>query len=131
VTIGISEALVRKRLQDMLTAREREGRRPSVLALARQLGLSNTTFRRHYPEIAREINHHRSQPADTVGNTANSYDRLVARNAKLRRRNHELTSQLKLATAQIQYLALRAAALEQALEDQAGITHLSNRRTRS
>ena len=31
------------------------GKRPSVVALAQRLGLSNTTFWRHYPDIAREV----------------------------------------------------------------------------
>ncbi len=31
------------------------GKRPSVLTVARRSGLSNTTFRRHFPDIAREL----------------------------------------------------------------------------
>jgi hypothetical protein len=128
---GITEALVRKKLQELLTICEQQRRRPSVLALARQLGMSNTTFRRHYPEIVCEISGHRSLPANPVSSTRSEYDRLVARNAKLRRSNRGLTSQLKLAVAQVQYLALRNAGLQEAVETAAKVTHLGDRRPRS
>ncbi|MFF9346319.1 hypothetical protein [Streptomyces sp. NPDC014734] len=48
----------------------------------------------------------------------------------LRRRNRELKVQLKLAAAQIQFLALRAAQAEEALEAQAKVTHISSHRYR-
>jgi hypothetical protein len=125
------ELLVRKRLEEMLAACQASGTRPSVLTLARRMGLTNTTFRRHYPEIAREIAGHRTAPDAPVGSQPNTYDKLVARNAKIRRRNHELTAQLKLAAAQIQYLALRNARLEEALEAQIGVTRIDGRGIRA
>jgi hypothetical protein len=97
--------------------------------LARRLGLSNTTFRRRYPEIAREIADHRATPP-TLRSGPTEHDRLVARNAKLRRRNSELNSQLALAIAQIQFLALRAARLEEDLKAQTNVTQLADRRAR-
>ncbi|MFC5855117.1 hypothetical protein ACFPZI_26040 [Streptomyces chlorus] len=39
----------------MLRRTEETGQRPGVLALARQFSMSNTTFRRHFPDITREI----------------------------------------------------------------------------
>ncbi len=51
----VPEALVRKKLEQLLAACEQQNRRPSVLALVRQVGMSNTTFRRNYPDITREI----------------------------------------------------------------------------
>jgi predicted ArsR family transcriptional regulator len=42
---------------------ERNGQRPSVLGLAAQLDLSNSTFRRHFPSLAKEIATHRTRPA--------------------------------------------------------------------
>ena len=127
---AIPETLVRKKLQDYLTACEQEKRRPSVLGMARLIGMSNTTFRRNYPDVAREISNHRSEPAQPVSGTRSELDRLTARNAKIRRRNHELVGQLKLAIAQIQFLALRNAQLEEALEGQAKVSHISDRRQR-
>lgn len=127
----IPEALVRKRYDELVLASQAQGRRPSVLTLARQLGMSNTTLRRNFPDIAREIADLRRQtdPASISGPSA--HDKLTARNAKIRRRNHELSAQLKLAIAQIQYLALENTRLREALEGQAKVTSLAERRLRS
>ncbi|MFE2495665.1 hypothetical protein [Streptomyces scopuliridis] len=51
----LPEALVRKRMNEMLETCQRTNTKPSVLKLAQQLGLSNTTFRRRFPDIAREL----------------------------------------------------------------------------
>ncbi|MFJ2925603.1 hypothetical protein ACIPIU_11370 [Streptomyces massasporeus] len=56
------EALVRKHLQEVLDTCRETKRQPSVLMLARRLELTNTTFRRRYPDIAREIADHRAAP---------------------------------------------------------------------
>ncbi|MET9512037.1 hypothetical protein ABZX62_26910 [Streptomyces flavidovirens] len=123
----LPEPLVRKRLDAMLLACENEGTRPSVLRLARSLGLSNTTFRRQYREIAQEISGRRSAPTAATASEPSAYDNLIARNAKIRRRNHQLTDQLKLAAAQIQYLALQNARLQEALEAQTKVTHIDSK----
>jgi len=56
----LPEAHVRKHLQEVLDTCRETNTAPSVLMLARRLGLTNTTFRRRYPEIAREIAEHRA-----------------------------------------------------------------------
>jgi hypothetical protein len=117
------EALVRKHLQEVLDTCRETNKQPSVLMLARRLDLTNTTFRRRYPDIAREIAEHRAAPTAPRGGPT-AHDRLVARNAKLRRRNRELTTQLALAAAQIQHLALRNERLLEAVEDAAKVTRL-------
>ncbi|WP_194908950.1 hypothetical protein [Catenulispora rubra] len=61
----VSEAAARRRLEEMLRACHAENTRPSVLTLAGQLGMSNTTFRRRFPEIASEIAAHRTPSART------------------------------------------------------------------
>ncbi|MFZ3491937.1 hypothetical protein ACODT5_46870 [Streptomyces sp. 5.8] len=119
----LPEALVRKHLQQVLDACGEDNSRPSVLMLARRLGLTNTTFRRRYPEIAREISEHRTAPAAPRGGPT-EHDRLVARNAKLRRRNRDLTGQLALAAAQVQHLALRNERLKEALEAASRVTNI-------
>jgi AcrR family transcriptional regulator len=105
------------------------GRRPSVLAVARQLGLSNTTFRRHFPDIAEEVGDTRrtppAGPADAGGPSA--HDKLVARNAKLRRDNRQLREHLDLAIANIQRLTLQNHRQQQALESHAKITQIDKR----
>ncbi|WP_176742325.1 hypothetical protein [Streptomyces sp. LUP47B] len=62
--------------------------------------------------------------------TRRELDRLAARNAKLRRRDQELNDQLKLAVAQIQFLALRAAQLEEASEAGTKVAHINHDRRR-
>ncbi|MGV9419970.1 hypothetical protein ACWDO6_21015 [Streptomyces sp. NPDC003674] len=55
---------------------------------------------------------------------------MIARNAKLRRRNRELTAALAMATAEIQYVTLENARIREALEAREGITQLSSRTRR-
>ncbi|MFI5864659.1 hypothetical protein [Streptomyces sp. NPDC051546] len=122
----LPEALIRKHLQEVLDACRETNTRPSVLMLARRLDLTNTTFRRRYPEIAREIADHRAAPT-TPRSGPTEHDRLVARNAKIRRRNRDLTSQLALAAAQIQHLALRNERLQEALEEASNVTSINRK----
>lgn len=61
------------------------GKRPTVLALAREFGPSNTTFRRHFPGIARNIAEAARTSAPAVDTPTSHYDQLVTRNAKLKR----------------------------------------------
>jgi hypothetical protein len=122
----LPEALVRKHLQKVLETCRETNARPSVLMLARRLDLTNTTFRRRYPDIAREIGEQRTTPAASrTGPT--EHDRLIARNAKLRRRNRDLSAQLALAAAQIQHLTLRNERLQEALETTSNVTSISTR----
>ncbi|MCX4597244.1 hypothetical protein OG819_48890 [Streptomyces sp. NBC_01549] len=122
----LPEALVRKHLLEVLDTCRETNKQPSVLMLARRLDLTNTTFRRRYPDIAREIADHRAAPT-TPRSGPTAHDRLVARNAKLRRHNRELTTQLALAAAQIQNLALRNERLQEALEETSNVTSISSR----
>ncbi|MFE4923207.1 hypothetical protein [Streptomyces sp. NPDC056661] len=46
----LPEALVGKHLQEVLDSCRETDTRSSVLMLARRLGLTDTTFRRRYPE---------------------------------------------------------------------------------
>ncbi|MFI5759038.1 hypothetical protein [Streptomyces sp. NPDC051569] len=110
----------------MLDICRETNKQPSVLMLARRLDLTNTTFRRRYPDIAREIADHRAaSTAPRSGPTV--HDRLVARNAKLRRRNRDLNAQLAFAAAQIKHLSLRNERLQEALESASNVTSISSR----
>lgn len=120
---GLPDALVRKRLAETLTACHDSNRRPSVLAFARSLGMSNTTFRRQYPDLVQEISARRTTTAPEA-QAPSAQDSLVARNAKLRRRNRELTAALALAAAQIQYVTLENTRFREALEAQQSVTRL-------
>ncbi|MFE7017575.1 hypothetical protein ACFVAQ_45160 [Streptomyces sp. NPDC057651] len=116
----LPEALVRKHLEEVLKTCRETTTRPSVLMLARRLDLTNTTFRRRYPDIAREIGEQRTAPtAPRTGPT--EHDRLIARNAKLRRRNRDLSAQLAVAAAQIQHLTLHNQRLQEASAGTRGV----------
>jgi hypothetical protein len=125
-----SEAHVRKVLREQQDRAEQTGTRPSVLALARHFGLSNTTFRRHFPGIASEISAARTAPPlEDQPRGASRYDRLVERNAKLRRANRDLSAHVQLAAAHIQRLALENARLTQQLEAASKVTRIRVRST--
>lgn len=121
-----AEAHVRRVLEQYLTECHDNSKRPSVLALVTKLGMSNTTFRRHFPEQAREISETRSSTgSSTVAETRpGPHEVLVARNARLRRANHTLTSNLRLAAAQIQRLGMENARLREALEASSNVTRI-------
>lgn len=50
-----SRALVERARDELLEHALATGTRPSVLDLARRVGLANTTLRRNYPDIAQTI----------------------------------------------------------------------------
>ncbi|WP_073918263.1 hypothetical protein [Streptomyces sp. CB02009] len=118
----------RRALDQYLNDCHTGGKRPSVLALATRLGLSNTTFRRHFPQLANEIAARRHHPSPTAGLMArpSPYDILIARNAKLRRINRTLADNLHYAAAHIQRLAQDNARLREALETSHKITRIDN-----
>jgi hypothetical protein len=96
------------------------------LALAARLGLTNTTYRRHFPKLTKQVSAARTDPGAPEGTRPgpSPLDTLVARNSKLRRNNRSLTSNLRLAAAQIQRLALDNAQLREALETSKNITRI-------
>jgi DNA-binding transcriptional regulator YhcF (GntR family) len=112
---------------------ESAGRPPSVLAVAAALGLSNTTFRRNYPELVTELQDQRRQSGTSTTHTdaTDRYDRLRRDNAVLRSRNSELTNQLELAAATIQRLAIENEQLRHQLEEASRITRLDRRSLRN
>ncbi|MGW7261748.1 hypothetical protein [Streptomyces sp. NPDC054834] len=118
---------VRKAADELMTQAARNGTRPSVLGLAQRVGLSNTTLRRHFPEIVEAIGAVRSgtapEPAQVAG--TKRYQDLVRRNAKIRRANRELTDQLALALACIQRLSVENARLVAAVEASANVRRIN------
>lgn len=108
------------------------GRRPSVLTLAAKLGMSDTTFRRHFPGQVRKISGLRREPDPDsrtgAGTGPSPYEQLTARNAKLRRANRILTQNLHLAAAQVQRLSFDNARLREELQSTASITPIDQAR---
>jgi len=121
-----AETQVRRVLDAYLAECHDNGKRPSVLALAGKLGMSNTTFRRHFPQHAKEVSEARSRPEhpDEADAQPSPYDVLAARNARLRRVNRMLTGNLKLAAAQIQRLGMENARLREALETSSNVSRI-------
>ena len=97
--------------------------------------MSDTTFRRHFPQQAKEIAEARSRlgipgrlgEAETQ---PSRYEVLAARNTRLRRANRTLPGNLKLAAAQIQRLGFENARLREALEASSNITNIGPARMR-
>ncbi|MFJ5668477.1 hypothetical protein ACIQAR_22570 [Micromonospora chalcea] len=100
-----------------LTA-ETAGPPPSVVALARRLGLSNTTFWRYYPDIARDVADARRAARASAPHHSEprQRDQLQAQTAELRRAIQQLTEQLNLAIANIQRLSIENHHLRRQLE---------------
>lgn len=121
-----AEARVQRILEEYLSECDDSGKRPSVLALATRLGMSNTTFRRHFPQQTKEISAARSslEPSAAAETRPSRYEILVARNARLRRANQTLTGSLRLAAAQIQRLGIENARLREALETSSNVSRI-------
>ncbi len=100
------------------------GHAPSVLALARHLGMANTTFRRRYPDVVAQLRNP-PQLANTVGATASAAAESDL--VKLRQRNRDLADDLALAVSNIQRLSIDNRALRRQLEEITAVTHLPRR----
>lgn len=95
------------------------GARPTVTALAGQLGVAPSTFWRHFPDQAqRVVDHARRRPRHA------SRDRA----AKLATENRELRAQLDLAAASIMRLAHENERLEAELQQARNVVVLSPKR---
>jgi len=78
--------------------------RPTVVSLARRLGLANTTLWRHFPDIANQIreNARTPSPASPTSAAALRMAELERRYAEAVRDNRNLRDNLDLAVANIQ-----------------------------
>lgn len=129
-TLDLPTAEQARQARDQVVAEARAlGKRPSVLALARRFGLTNTTFRRHFPDIARELSEARRTPTPdiTTSPDARRYLTLQEQNAKLRQDNATLTEHLELAVANIQRLTLENRQLRKELESATKITRINTK----
>ena len=107
------------------------GKPPSTLALAKHLGLANTTFRRQFPDIAADLNRIRSaEPGPENVQHSSPYQELKQHNAKLRRDIEELTMHLELAAANIQRLTLENHRLLRERDEATRVTPITRARQR-
>ena len=123
-----AEARIRRVLDQYVNECQDNGTRPTVLALAAKSGLSNTTFRRHFPDLAKEISAARSNPEPhaEAEKRRTPCEVLAARNTKLRRANRSLTENLHFAAARLQRLAVDNARLREALAASSNVTRINN-----
>jgi len=119
-------------VHDAITAiTEALGKPPSTLALAKHLGLANTTFRRQFPDIAADLNRIRStEPGHEDFQDSSPYRELKQHNAKLRRDIEELTTHLELAVANIQRLTLENHRLRRERDEATRVTPITRARQR-
>ena len=92
--------------------------------LARQLGLANSTFWRHFPEIAQEVADENRVVFRAAQATPANAPRASDPDGALRKENATLRDQIELAVAQIQRLTIDNQALRDQLEAQANIVKL-------
>lgn len=122
-----SEDMVRRTIREITDQAKKTGRRPSVLAVARRLGLSNTTFRRNFPDIARQLGELRrtAHSLEVAGSTAaQHYLTLQERNARLRQDKQTLEEHLQLAAANVMRLTLENRQLRRELEAATKVTRI-------
>lgn len=123
-------------LNALLADAAAQGVRPTVLALASRLGVSNTTFWRRFPDTARQVRAAAGAVADAADPDA-GVDTLTAsggpdraggsgaqRLAALSRENQQLHEQLELACAHIARLTLTNQGLVEELEAVTSVTPL-------
>jgi transposase-like protein len=102
------------------------GTRPTVVALARRLGMTNPTFWRHFPQHAEQIAAAgRRRPNED--RTPGRLQTLEEHNTSLRRDNRNLTTALRLAEAVIQRLAVENRQLLKQLEAARRVTNIHER----
>jgi hypothetical protein len=125
-----AEQHVRDALGQMHAEAADGGARPSVLALARRLGLSNATFWRHFRDIAIELRQSATTttPPGGTGQSSGSGHKLAEQNAKLRRERDDLADQLQAALAHLRRLTIDNARLRTDLEAARGVTRLDSDR---
>jgi hypothetical protein len=108
-----NRATVVAALDDLRQQAAPRGARVSVLALAKRVGLANTTFRRRFPDITEQI---MAGQYDAPRPSANSLATPKDTEAKLRQGNRDLQENLELALAAIQRLTLENRRLREQLE---------------
>lgn len=120
-----SETQVRAKLAQIRSSDEHK--KATVSGLAKQLGLTNATFWRHFPEVAQEVADARRLSTAASRKLRQSDTKSADTDIALRTENARLRMQVDLAVSHIQQLTLDNRTLRDQLEAQKGIVHLPNR----
>lgn len=107
---------------------ETTGRPPTALALAKHLGVPNTTFRRNFPDLTAQLRQQRTRSEQGTTHATDRFQRLVQENQALKATNQDLTEHLELAAANIQRLSIENHQLRQAIEAVGNITRIGARK---
>lgn len=107
-----------------LTTLEAQGSAPvSVVALARELGLANATFWRHFPDVAQDVAEaRRLARAGHLSGPQAEAPKVAEEVARLRRGLAESKAFLEIAVANIQRLSIENHELRRELELARGVT---------
>jgi AcrR family transcriptional regulator len=113
-------------LDALLTETAADGTRATVVELARRVGLTNSTFWRHFPDTAQQLRDASSgaAAASPGAAVAHRYAELAQRAAGLAGDNAQLREHLDLAAAHIARLTLDNHRLTRELEAATGVHHL-------
>jgi hypothetical protein len=121
---------VRQAMTLALAQARHAGRRPTVTAVERELGITHPTFYRNYPDL---IAWFKQQPTPPDSETADSNPATAmtsdanTQTADLRRENHELRDRVALYAEAIRQLTLDNAALRTELDANAKVIDLNIR----
>lgn len=121
-----SESEVRTALAELRTSNE-----DGIITarnLARQLGLANSTFWRHFPEIAQAVADENRVTSRAAQAAPAKAPRASDPNGALRKENATLRDQIELAVAHIQRLTIDNQTLRDQLEIQTNIVRLPKER---
>lgn len=80
------------------------GRPATAFAVARRLGIPNTTFRRNFPDVVADLKRPRLEACPAVDAQPTRFDQLKKENARLRSELRDWRSNCELAIANIQRL---------------------------
>lgn len=124
-----SDHAARQAMAALLDEAASGGTTPTVVELARRLGLTNSTFWRRFPDLANELRATARTPTPEISTSpaAKRYADLEQRNAELTRDNRQLAEHLDLAVANIQRLTLDNHGLRQALEAANKVTRIDTK----
>jgi hypothetical protein len=123
------EDRVRRVMAEVISEASDNGRRPTVIALARKLGLDNATFRRRFPEIVRELRE-KTRAGQPVGGDPTRFEQLQEAHAQLKRDHARLAEELDAAQAVIQRLSLENHHLRQQAAGTAKVIPFTSARPR-
>jgi AcrR family transcriptional regulator len=120
---------VRTTMTALLNEATAQGTTPTVVELAKRLGLTNSTFWRHFPDIANELRTtaRTPNPDAPASPAARRFAELEQRNAELTRDNRQLTEHLDLAVVNLQRLTLDNHKLRRALEAASKVTRIDTK----